>query len=85
MESCPVVTQTVTLTQQGILFYPVVGTCTTISGTSTLTYIGGYLGQYTSVTTIYPSQLPPEYTTTVTTASTISAIAYTESYTGPPC
>ncbi len=63
---------TVTFTRITVLVIPVVATCTTISGTRSIVYIYAYGGQTTTVTTIYPPNLPQEYYVTVVTASTVS-------------
>jgi len=63
----------VTATRITVLAIPVVATCTAVSGTRSVVYTYASLGQTTSVTTIYPSNLPQQYLVTVVTASTVSA------------
>ncbi|HXW94242.1 MAG TPA: hypothetical protein VEJ19_00870 [Nitrososphaerales archaeon] len=67
----------VTVTRITVLVYPVVATCTTVSGTRSVVYTYASGGQTTSVTTIYPSDLPQQYLVTVVTASTVSGVNQT--------
>jgi len=63
----------VTVTQMTVLVIPVVATCTTISGTRSIVFTYASLGQTTSMTTIYPPDLPTQYLVTVVTNSTVTA------------
>lgn len=65
----PVVTATVIT----VLVIPKVATCTTISGVRSIIYTEPYMGESTTVTTVYPPNLPQQYYVTVVTASTGSA------------
>jgi hypothetical protein len=61
----------VTVTRVGVLFYAVVATCTTVSGTRSIVYVTE--GATTGVTTIYPPNLPQQYSVKVVTATTVGA------------
>jgi hypothetical protein len=67
--SFPLVTATVIT----VLVEPVIATCTTVSGTTSIVYGYGYLGETTTVTTLFPPGLPHEYQVTQVTASTVTA------------
>ena len=75
----------ITITYQGVFVYPVVGTCTTVSGKVTVEYYEA-IGGYTTATYLFPSnytnQLPDKFYATVTTASNEGASNATESFTG---
>lgn len=73
---------TVTFTRITILVVPVVGTCTTVSGTATVTYIEASGGQSTTVTTIYPPNQSGSFYVTVVTASAVSGSEQTHPFTG---
>ncbi|MDG6907213.1 MAG: hypothetical protein JRN20_15675 [Nitrososphaerota archaeon] len=77
---------TITITQQRVDVYQVVGTCTTISGSATVVYTYAHLGESTNVTYIYPPQYaysrPSNYLVTVTTNSTAIQSNHTQPYTG---
>jgi len=59
----------VTATVITVLVEPVTATCSTISGTRSIVFVYGYLGESTTVTTIYPPNLPHQYQVTQVTAS----------------
>ena len=63
----------VTATFLTVLVNNVVATCTTISGTRSIVYTYLPLGGTTTVTTIYPPNLPHQYLVTIVTNSTVSA------------
>ena len=72
---------TVIATVVRIQTYPVLATCTTVNGVRSITFITG-VGAQTSQTTIYPPNLPKEYSVTFVTASLGSATF--ETYTNSP-
>lgn len=72
---------TVTATVVLIEVYPVLATCTSINGVQSITFIQ-QLGGSTMQTTIYPTNLPKEYSVTLVTASLASASFKT--YTNSP-
>ena len=59
----------VTATVVRVDVLPYVATCTTVSGTVSIVF-KNVPGEITSVTTVYPSNLPHEYLVTLVTAST---------------
>jgi hypothetical protein len=70
----------VTATVVWIQIYPVLATCTSVDGVRSITFIGG-LGGPTTITTIYPPNLPKEFSVTLVTASNSASF---ETYTNSP-
>ena len=68
----------VTATVVGIEVYPVLATCTSVDGVRSITFIGG-LGGPTTITTIYPPNLPKEFSVTLLTSNSNSFQTYTNS------
>ena len=75
----------VTVTRMTILVDRVVATCTTISGTRSIVYTYASLGETTTVTTIYPPDLPRQHLVTVVTNSTVSGSNQTEPQQNDTC
>ena len=71
----------VTATVVGIGVYPLLVTCTSVNGVRSITLVVQF-GETTTQTTIYPPNLPNEYSVTFVTASLGSASFQT--YTNSP-
>jgi hypothetical protein len=76
--SYPVVTFTVVT----VLVYFFQGECTTVSGTPSVTYTNGPVGQLTMVTTVYHTSLPGQFSATITTELIGSYSFITEPFAG---
>jgi hypothetical protein len=72
----------VTATVVGIEVYPVLATCTSVNGVRSVTFVTQGIGGTTTQTTIFPPNLPKEYSVTFVTASLGSASFQT--YTNSP-
>jgi len=75
----------VTATQVTLLVDHVVATCTTVSGTRSIVYTYLPMGESTTVTTIYPPNLPHQYLVTIITNSTVSGSIQTIAETNDTC
>jgi len=69
---------TVTATVVMIQIYPVLATCTSVDGVQSITFIPTF-GEITSRTTIYPTNLPKEFSVTLVTSGSNSFQTYTNS------
>jgi len=80
-QSYPLVTATVIT----ILVDHAVVACTTVSGTRSIVYTLLPMGESTTVTTIYPPNLPQNYLVTLVTNSTVSGSIQTIAETNDTC
>jgi choline-glycine betaine transporter len=75
----------VTATRVTVLVNLVVATCTTVSGTRSIVYTYLFPGESTTLTTVYPPNLPHQYLVTVVTNSTVSPSDKTIGETNDTC